>query len=765
MNFKGKLKISTVAFVVYLGILIMIAEGVLMLAIAIIANKNDILHQVSLQMVLLDSLILAMVLSPVLYVLVFRKIRESDDRLNTIFNTLLEGVALNEMIFNETGEMVDYRVLQVNEAFYRMADFISDGPVVGRTATEIYQMTNEMITEFWKGHRNVTETVYTEMTSPISKRIFEIQTSPFQDNMFVTSFHDITEKKLAENELIEMGRVLQDSQEITRIGSYSFNIESGKYISTKTLFAILGVEDSVKMTPERLVEIIHPDDRQQAKVDLENGYARKTAVLDNEYRIIRPNDKQERWIHKIGMFRRDDDGKLLEMYGTIQDITEKKNSEKQIQNLAYFDQLTNLPNRDLLKDRFKYILSMANRNNESIAIFILDLDHFKIINDTLGHTVGDRFLKEIAVRLRDSMREEDILSRQGGDEFIVVLPNTDAEGAGIVANKLVHLISAPCMIGSHELITTASIGVSVFPADGKTMEVLLRNADTAMFRAKKGGRNQFFYYTDTMQKQAERSLKIINGLRHALEREEFEILYQPQVNIAEQKIIGVEALLRWRHPEFGLLSPADFIPIAEDTGQIIEIGLWVLQRAAKQAREWVEQGIKGVVMAVNISAVQFHREDLPDIVRKIIQDEKLETGALELELTEAVMMKNPNQVIQMIDTFAECGVKLAIDDFGTGFSSLSYLKQFKVNKIKIDRSFVKDIPDDQENRAIVEAIISMAASLGIEIIAEGVEEKHQLDFLLEHGCREAQGFYYSKPLTVEQFVQYAATMQTGVSQG
>ena len=436
---------------------------------------------------------------------------------------------------------------------------------------------------------------------------------------------------------------------------------------------------------------------------------------------------------------------------TMHDITERKNAQEQIERLAHFDQLTGLPNRTLLNDRFRYSLSLAQRSGESVALIYLDLDHFKDINDTLGHNIGDMVLLEVATRLKAAIRDEDTLARQGGDEYILILPATNADGAGLVASKLVDVIAQSSNINQHDLTVTASIGIAVYPHDGTTLEALSKNADIAMYRAKREGRNGFRFYTPEMQVHSARNLKLANGLRSALEREELVLHYQPQFTLQDGRIVGVEALVRWQHPEMGLVSPAEFIPIAESTGQIIPIGEWVLRTACRQLKAWMDKGMAPMMMAVNLSAVQFRQNDLPGIIDSIIHDTKLPPNLLELELTEAATINNTEAAVKMMKLLDERAIRMSIDDFGTGYSSLSYLKQFKVYKLKIDRSFVRDIINDPNDRAIVTAIINMAKSLDLAIIAEGVETEQQLDFLRLQGCPEAQGFYFSKPLPAEEF--------------
>ena len=448
------------------------------------------------------------------------------------------------------------------------------------------------------------------------------------------------------------------------------------------------------------------------------------------------------------------DGRITNYLAIKEDVTEKKRNEARIENLVHFDQLTGLPNRTLLNDRFKYALSLAQRSREQLAVMFLDLDNFKTINDTLGHTIGDQLLIEVSKRLKAALREEDTISRQGGDEFFLILPGTDENGATNVATKLIEAVSRPYQIEQHELISTPSIGIAIYPHDGEDLEILSKNADTAMFRAKQGGRNNFRFFTPEMQAHSVHTLQLSNALRHALARNQLQLHYQPQVSIQDGHVVGAEALLRWQHPELGMIPPAEFIPLAENNGQIAQIGEWVLRTATRQLKEWLNRGLPPMVMAVNLSAIQFRQPNLLELVTGILGEVGLAHEYLELELTEAVAMDDPQAAIKIMDKLHACGIRMSIDDFGTGYSSLSYLKRFKVHKLKIDQSFVRDITDNPDDKAIVTAIINLARSLGIQTIAEGVETAGQLAFLRLQGCDEVQGYYFSKPLPAESFAAY-----------
>lgn len=451
---------------------------------------------------------------------------------------------------------------------------------------------------------------------------------------------------------------------------------------------------------------------------------------------------------------RDEEGNVTNYLAIKDDITEKLKAGERIEFLAHFDQLTGLPNRTLLQDRFQYALHLAQRGGNNLAIMLVDLDHFKYVNDTLGHSIGDQLLIELAKRIKSSLREEDTISRSGGDEFVIILPTASANSAATLAGKLLEIISIPFHIDHHELITTASIGIAIYPDDGNDVEMLYKNADTAMYKAKQAGRNGLRFFTQEMQSNTERNLQLANALRFAIERNQLQLHYQPQVSIDDGHIVGVEALVRWQHPEFGMVPPAEFISIAENIGQIGKVGEWVLRNAARQMKMWLDSGITIPVIAVNISAIQFRDSHFPDLITSILDEENLPHRYLELELTEAAAMDDPESAIKMMDKLDSVGIRMSIDDFGTGYSSLSYLKRFKVYKLKIDKSFVQDLTEDAEDKAIVSAIINMASSLGIRTIAEGVETAGQLTFLRLQGCNEVQGYYFSKALPADQLEIY-----------
>jgi diguanylate cyclase (GGDEF)-like protein len=446
----------------------------------------------------------------------------------------------------------------------------------------------------------------------------------------------------------------------------------------------------------------------------------------------------------------DASGRTRGAIGAFLDITARKQAEEQVRNLAYHDALTGLPNRLLFQDRLALAVAQAHRHRQGLAVLFLDLDRFKVINDSLGHTVGDRLVREVAARLRTCVREGDTVARLGGDEFTLLLPHVgQAVDAAKVAKKVLDLVRIPFDIDARELFVTASMGISLYPDDGVDAETLVKNADTAMYRAKEQGRDLYQLYTPAMNATALERLALESSLRRALSQDELVLHYQPIFDVAAQRVQGVEALLRWHHPELGLVPPADFIPLAEVTGLILPMGPWVLRTACAQARAWQERQ-PGLSVAVNLSARQFQEASLVAQVTDALADSGLDPRCLQLEITESSAMQNAQTAIQTLRELKALGVGLSIDDFGTGYSSLSYLKRFPIDTLKIDQSFIRDIGRDPDDAAIASAIIALAHTLKLTVVAEGVETAGQLAFLAAHGCDRSQGYLLSRPLPADR---------------
>jgi len=448
-----------------------------------------------------------------------------------------------------------------------------------------------------------------------------------------------------------------------------------------------------------------------------------------------------------------DDGAVLNYIGIFGDISERKLAEERIQQLAHYDVLTGLPNRVLFSDRLEQSIINAQRNQSKVALLFLDLDRFKQINDTLGHDIGDELLKMVAQRLMNCVREQDTLSRQGGDEFIAILPDADITGAELVAAKMLNAIIQPYMINKHELRISSSIGIAVYPDQAQDAESLIKYADVAMYQAKDNGRNRYLRFDPSMNASSHERLRLENSLRTAVDRQELRLYYQPQIDLIDGRIIGCEALVRWQHPEFGIISPATFIPLAEETGLIMPISDWVLEEALRQARVWRDAGLPEITVAVNLSALQFRQRILNEQISALLKKYELPPHVLDLELTESILMQGIDSALSMLHELSIMGVGLSIDDFGTGYSSLSYLKRFPIQKLKIDQSFVRDVTSDSNDATMVKTIILMAHSLKLHVIAEGVETEEQADFLRASGCEQAQGYLFGRPVPAVEFTK------------
>ena len=452
-------------------------------------------------------------------------------------------------------------------------------------------------------------------------------------------------------------------------------------------------------------------------------------------------------VSQIIIAHRSASGRLLFLSTIARDIRERKHAEERLARLAHYDPLTDLPNRDLFRDRLTQAMQRARRHNRLLALLFLDLDNFKDVNDTLGHSAGDQLLKQIGARLQRCLRGEDTVGRLGGDEFTILIEDLESiEQLQVVLDKLLRELAIGVTLGGTEVFVTASIGATLYPLDDADAESLLKQADAAMYQAKSSGRNNYQFYSHELQLRIAHRLGLANDLRRAVERGELYLDYQPQIDVESGAVTCVEALVRWHHPREGMLSPAVFIPIAEQTGQIAALGDWVLQTACRQCSEWRARGIVGARVAVNVSARQFRLSNLVRTIRSAIEDTGLPADALELEVTEGLMMENLVAAEDILRELKGMGVTLAVDDFGTGYSSLAYLKHLPLNCLKIDRSFVRDLPQDADSAAIARSILAMAHHLGLSVVAEGVETREQYEFLVQEGCDAVQGFLFARPL-------------------
>jgi diguanylate cyclase (GGDEF)-like protein/PAS domain S-box-containing protein len=599
----------------------------------------------------------------------------------------------------------------------------------------------------WRGeviNRRKDGELYTEeMTvTPVTSQSGEI-------THFVAIKQDVTDRKRVAEALCLAEEKYRAIFEDAVVGIFQITPD-GRPISINRALARMHGYDSPKEFISDVSNVtqqlfVDPDRMITLKRELE-----RTSIVQGVELEIYRRDRTKKWVVANMRAARDASGAINLYEGTIEDITDRRIAEERVQFLAYYDALTGLPNRILLQDRINTALASARRRKERAAVLFLDLDRFKIINDSLGHSTGDLLLQEVASRLKGWAREQDTVARVGGDEFVVLLTSMGQESdAAVAAQRIIKTLGVEYSIRGQSLSITASIGISTFPQNGIDGETLIKHADTAMYCAKQKGPNNVQFFTEDLNSQMVERLSIESGLRLALDRQEFFLVYQPQMDMATGKIVGCEALLRWKHPVLGLVPPDKFIRIAENSGLIVPIGEWVLRTACSQARRWQDEGLPAVRIAVNVSAVQFRQDGFRDLIRDVLHETGLAPEYLELELTESLLLTNADVVFSVLQELKEMGLNLAIDDFGTGYSSLSYLKQFRVNKLKIDRSFIRDIAVDSDDAAITTAIISMAKSLNLKVIAEGVETEEQMSFLRLHQCDEIQGYYFSKPLLPE----------------
>jgi len=569
--------------------------------------------------------------------------------------------------------------------------------------------------------------------------------------------HDITEQKQVELALREKQQTLQSLLDNAPLGIW-FQDPYGHLLFVNRAFCeATGISEEEFLSARQYQEL----------------YETETAATCAESDAIAlasdgPHISQERMRFADGKYHElevvksrvtDDQGHIVGLIGLSMDVTDKKHAEAKLLHQAYFDELTGLGNRNYLMEQLGRSLAQAERHEHYNALLFFDLDNFKIINDTLGHHTGDILLKEIGKRLHKIVREEDTVSRLGGDEFVLIANNLGkvqseaAEQAHSVAEKIRRALALPYKLGEQEHHITLSVGISMFPTEGNDVNDILKHADTAMYRAKEAGRNAIRFFIPSMQVAAEERLRMQNLLRYAMPQDQLRVYFQPQYN-HEGVLLGAECLLRWKHPQLGIISPAKFIPVAEDSGQIIDIGTWVLRESCKTLKTWQTSGKSNITLSVNVSPRQFHQPGYVKTVTDIIEETEIDPRFLELELTETILVEHIEDVTEKMQALKRLGIRFAIDDFGTGYSSLAYLKRLPLDRLKIDQSFIRDVTDDPSDALIVETIIAMATHLELEVIAEGVENEQQLDFLFKRGCAMYQGFFFSRPLTREQFDVY-----------
>lgn len=591
--------------------------------------------------------------------------------------------------------------------------------------------------------------------------------------MFIGIARDISERNQTERALQATLKNLRDTNQALEESEQRFHrmiseapipimihAEDGEVMEVNKVWTeISGYSRADLPTIRSWVEKAYGSHAQQVMRKIASLYALDHRVDQGEFTITCKDGSSRHWHFSAAPAGKLPDGRSY-VISTAEDISERKAAQKQIEFLAYHDALTGLPNRLLAQDRYELAASYADREKNKVALVFLDLDNFKIINDSLGHAVGDALLTMVATRLRKCLRDTDTLSRQGGDEFLILLGGmVDFEAISVVVEMILTRLIEPFAIEGNELSTSLSIGIAVYPDDGEDYDTLLKKADTAMYQSKDAGRNTYRFFTEQMNVDAVEHLQIRNNLRKGLKRGEFVLHYQPQIDLGTNAVIGAEALIRWNHPQLGMVLPGRFITIAEESALIVPLGEWILLEACRQAVAWRKAGLPELVMAVNLSSVQFKRGNLEKSVIHALSASGLDPTLLELELTESILIQDAETVLGRVQRLKSLGVKLSIDDFGTGYSSLSYLKRFSVDKLKIDRSFIRDMTDDPNDAVIVRTIIQMARNLNLKTVAEGVETERQAELLRLQHCDEAQGYHFARPMPADEFERYLSAIK------
>ena len=615
------------------------------------------------------------------------------------------------------------------------------------------------------------ETSFEAARKACTNGAYDFLSKPYQTvELLTTVKHALKEKRLKKQNLL-MQKQLKESERLHRYlvntspdiiyildphGHFTFINERIENLLGFDMKELIGKHYSV---------LVHQDDIEHAKYIFNERRIGQRASTNIELRLRCKDSDTPRYfenktlpieLSSMGIYTgADKDSDYLGTYGVARDITDRKLAEETITFQAYHDLLTRLPNRALLRDRLGLAITHAKREGEMLAVMFLDLDRFKNINDSLGHMVGDELLQQVSSRLKECLREGDTLSRFGGDEFTLLLPKINNERSNVskIARKITHVLREPFFVDNNELYASASIGMAIYPQDGTNMDTLIKNADIAMYHVKGQGKNGYQFYSEEMNTPYFKNLSLETGIHKALENEEFMLLYQPQVNVESGEIIGVEALLRWQHPEHGCIPPDEFVPFAEETGLILEIDNWVLRHAISEVSQWIKAGMSKVRMSINISARHLLEDNIVEEITKILNEFDVSGSNIEIEITEHAIMDDMDGVIHKLNQLNELGISIAIDDFGTGYSSLTYLHKLPIHTLKIDRSFLQEDRFDNNDHTIVNTIVAMANGLKLNVIAEGIETQRQLDYIREIGCNEAQGFLFGKPLEAEVIVK------------
>ena len=617
------------------------------------------------------------------------------------------------------------------------------------------------------------ETSFESARDAVSKGAYDFLRKPYAaDELVITLSNALKEKRLEkQNKLMQMQ--LRESERLHRYLVdtspdiiYILDPEGNFTFINERVESLLGFAKN-ELIGKHYSLLVHHDDLEQAKYVFNERRIGKRASRNVELRLKCKDDGAPRFFEtrtlpiemsSMGIYANADNEthkSYLGTYGVARDVTDRKLAEETINFQAYHDLLTKLPNRALLRDRLSLAISQARREDEMLAVMFLDLDRFKNINDSLGHMIGDELLQQVSTRLKSCLREGDTLARFGGDEFTLLLPKVGdkREDVSAIAQKITSILKDPFMIDGHELYVSVSIGIAMYPQDGNNMEALIKHADVAMYHVKGKGKNGYQFYSNDMNTPYFKNLSMETGIHKALLNNEFNLVYQPQINLKTGEIIGVEALLRWQHPEHGIISPSEFIPFAEESGLIVEVGHWVLKSALAELSRWQNAGLPNVRMSINMCARQLAESNIVPIIKRTLTDYGLPPDSLEIEITENTIMDDMDSIVRKLKELSEFGVTIAIDDFGTGYSSLSYLHRLPIQTLKIDRTFLKESRFSKGDNTIVNTIVAMAKGLQLNVVAEGVETQAQLDYLRSIDCHEAQGFLFGKPLPSDVIAQ------------
>lgn len=678
----------------------------------------------------------------------------SEERFYNLFNSMHEGFYLAELIFDDSGQAVDWRFLESNPVHAKALGSRHED-IIGHTVMQLMPQ----LDDYWLKAPIQTaltgEPVHLEGFGKITQRYYSIHYYSPHYGQFACIFNDITERKLMENALRDSearyARVIAGSDQ----GFWDWNLQNHQIKVSSRFKSILGYsDDEVSFaTLEEWTNYIHPDDRVKTKIAAERHITSRIAKYDVEMRCL-SKTKQWQWLLIRGQIVTwDENGKALMMSGTSTDISARKQAEAQIWRQANYDALTGLPNRNMFYDRLSQEIKKAQRKRGSFALLFVDLDKFKDVNDTLGHHQGDVLLKQVATRLHQCVRLSDTIARLGGDEFTIILPELENNAKGIerVVEAIIASLAEAFYLGNDIAFVSASVGITVYPNDSKQPDTLICNADQAMYAAKALGRNCFHYFTPELQAAAQRRMNLINDLHGALTEQQFYIYYQPIVDLSTGLALKAEALIRWQHPQHGLISPNEFIPLAEETGMIIRIGDWVFREAACQVKRLRETYHPQFQISVNKSPIQF-RNDTVFFQQWLpyLQEIGLSPDGIVIEITEGLLLNTEANIIRKLLTFRDAGIQVALDDFGTGYSSLSYLREFDIDYLKIDQSFIKNLMPASNDLVLCEAIIVMAHKLGLKVIAEGVTTTAQQQLLVAAACDYGQGYLFSEPLTLDE---------------